>query len=117
MAGAYADWRGHVIVCGLRGVGLRIVEQLSLSGVPAVVIDDDPDPRLARILLAWGVPHVAGSSRTAETLTGAGLAGATAVVCVQHDDLYTLETALLTRQLREDVQVVVQFGNPAVGRA
>ena len=117
MAGAYADWRGHVIVCGLRGVGLRIVEQLSLAGVPAVVIDDDPDPRLARILLAWGVPHVAGSSRTAETLTSAGLAGATAVVCVQHDDLYTLETALLTRQLREDVRVVVQFGNPAVGRA
>ncbi len=117
MAGAYADWRGHVIVCGLRGVGLRIVEQLSLSGVPAVVIDDEPDPRLAQILLDWGVPHVAGSSRTAETLTGAGLAGATAVVCVHHDDLYTLETALLTRQLREDVRVVVQFGNPAVGRA
>ena len=117
MAGAYADWRGHVIVCGLRGVGLRIVEQLSLSGVPAVVIDDDPDARLARTLASWGVPHIAGSSRTAETLAEAGLAGATAVVCVHHDDLYTLETALLTRQLREDVRVVVQFGNPAVGRA
>ncbi len=117
MAEAYADWRGHVIVCGLRGVGLRIVEQLSLSGVPAVIIDDDPDARLARTLVSWGVPHIAGSSRTAETLAGAGLAGATAVVCVQHDDLCTLETALLTRQLREDVRVVVQFGNPAVGRA
>jgi Trk K+ transport system NAD-binding subunit len=113
----YADWRGHVIVCGLRGVGLRIVEELSLSGVPAVVVDDDPDVRLARILAGWGVPHIRASSRTAETLTGAGLAGATAVVCVQHDDLYTLETALLTRQLREDVRVVVQLGNPAVGRA
>ncbi len=117
MAGAYADWRGHVIVCGLRGVGLRIVEQLNLSGVPAVVLDDDPDPRLARVLASWGVPHIAGSSRTAETLAGAGLAGATAVVCVHHDDLYTLETALLIRQLRADVRVVVQFGNPAVGRA
>jgi hypothetical protein len=81
MAGAYADWRGHVIVCGLRGVGLRIVEQLSLSWVPAVVIDDDPDARLARTLVSWGVPHIAGSSRTAETLAEAGLAGATAVVC------------------------------------
>ncbi len=117
MAGAYADWRGHVIVCGLRGVGLRIVEQLNLSGVPAVVLDDDPDPRLARVLASLGVPHIAGSSRTAETLAGAGLAGATAVVCVHHDDLYTLETALLIRQLRADVRVVVQFGNPAVGRA
>ena len=117
MAGAYGDWRGHVIVCGLRGVGLRIVEQLNLSGVPAVVIDDDPDVRLARILASWGVPHVSGSSRVAETLTGAGLDGAAAVVCAAEDDLYTLETALLTRQLREDVRVVAQLGNPAVGRA
>jgi len=117
VAGTYGDWRGHVIVCGLRGVGLRIVEQLSLSGVPAVVIDDDPDIRLARILVSWGVPHVSGSSRVAETLTGAGLAGAAAVVCAAEDDLYTLETALLTRQLREDVRVVAQLGNPAVGRA
>ena len=42
MEGAYSDWRGHVIVCGLPGVGLRIVEQLTLSGVPAVVVDDNP---------------------------------------------------------------------------
>lgn len=36
---------------------------------------------------------------------------------MQQDDLYTLETALLIRQLREAVRVVVQLGNPAVGRA
>jgi Trk K+ transport system NAD-binding subunit len=117
VAGEYGDWRGHVIVCGLRGVGLRIVEQLGLSGVPAVVIDDDPDVRLARILDSWSVPHIAASSRTAETLTHAGLAGAAAVVCAHQDDLDTLGTALLTRQLREDVRVVAQLGNPAVGRA
>jgi Trk K+ transport system NAD-binding subunit len=117
VAGQYADRRGHVIVCGLHGVGLRIVEQLSLSGVPAVVIDDDPDARLARILASWSVPHIAASSRTAETLTHAGLAGAMAVVCALEADLDTLGTALLTRQLREDVRVVVQLGNPAVGRA
>jgi len=106
-----------VIVCGLRGLGLRIVEELSLSGVPAVVVDDDPDVRLTRVLAGWGVPHIRASSRSQETLTGAGLAGATAVVCVQEDDLRTLETALLIRQLREDVRVVAQLGNPAVGRA
>lgn len=106
-----------MIVCGLGGVGLRIVEQLSLSGVAAVVVDDDPDVRLARILASWNVPHIAASSRTAETLTRAGLAGATAVICAHQDDVYTLGTALLTRRLREDVRVVVQLGNPAVGRA
>jgi Trk K+ transport system NAD-binding subunit len=113
----YAGWRGHVIVCGLHGVGLRIVELLRSSSVPTVVIDDDPDPRLARTLIGWGIPHIAGSPRSAETLAEAGLAGAEAVICAQEDDLPTLETALLTRELRADVRVVVQLSNPAVGRA
>ena len=117
MGGAYAGWRGHVIVCGLHGVGVRIVELLNSSGVPTVVIDDHPDLRLARNLIGWGIPHLAGSSRSAETLAEAGLAGAEAVICAQEDDLRTLETALLTRELRADVRVVVQLSNPAVGRA
>jgi Trk K+ transport system NAD-binding subunit len=106
-----------VIVCGLHGVGLRIVEELTLSGVPALVVDDNPDLRLIRSLIGWGVPHIAGSSRSAETLAEAGLPGAAAVICAMEDDLQTLETALLTRELRADVRIVVQLGNPAVGRA
>jgi Trk K+ transport system NAD-binding subunit len=117
VSSTYADWRGHVIVCGLHGVGLRIVELLNLSGVRAVVVDDNPDLRLARSLIGWGIPYLAGSSRAAETLADAGLAGAEAVICALEDDLRTLETALLTRELRADVRVVVQLGNPAVGRA
>jgi Trk K+ transport system NAD-binding subunit len=117
VTGRYADWQGHVIVCGLHSVGLRIVEQLNLSGVPAVVVDDHPDPTLARQLAGWGVPHIQASARTAAMLTEAGLAGATAVICVLENDLQTLETALLTRELRADVRVVVQLANPAVGRA
>jgi Trk K+ transport system NAD-binding subunit len=114
---SYSSWHGHVIVCGLQGVGLRIVEQLTLSGVPAVVVDDDPDPPLTRIISDWGVPLVVGPTRAEETLMSAGLAGAIAVICAQDDDLRTLETALLTRRLRGDVRVVAQLTNPAVGRA
>lgn len=117
MGATYADRKGHVIVCGLRGVGLRIVEQLTLSGVPAVVVDDDPDPPLARLIGSWDVPLISASTRAAETMTSAGLPGAIAVICAQHDDLRTLETALLTRRLRTDVRVVAQITNPAVGRA
>jgi Trk K+ transport system NAD-binding subunit len=110
-------WKGHVIVCGLPSVGLRIVEQLALSGVPAVVVDDDPPPALARMAAAWGVPVVTGPTRAGETLMSAGLAGAAAVICAQDDDLAALETALLARRLRADVRVVAQLANPAVGRA
>jgi Trk K+ transport system NAD-binding subunit len=105
-----------VIVCGLRGVGLRIVEQLHASGTPVVIVDDDPDPLLARVAGTLGVPHLQLSARAAETLHQAGLAGAVAVACVQRDDLRTLETALLVRELSPHTRVVVNLDNPAVGR-
>lgn len=108
---------GHVVVCGLHGLGLRTVEQLHLAGIPVTVVDDEPDPRLVRIVHGWGLPYLTGSSRLAETLVAAGIETARAVVCVESDDLHTLETALRARELRPDVPVVVQLANPAVGRA
>jgi Trk K+ transport system NAD-binding subunit len=117
MSGDVEGWTDHVIVCGLNRVGVRTAEQLRLAGVRVVVVDDQPDPRYARIIRGWGLPHIVGSSVLADTLSGAGLAGAAAVVCVQSDDLHTLETALLARELRADARVVVQLRNPAVGRA
>jgi Trk K+ transport system NAD-binding subunit len=117
LVGEEADWHGHVIVCGLDGVGLRIVEQLALSGVPAVVVDDNPAPTLAQMIATWGVPLVTGPTRAEETLTAAGLSGAVAVICAQDGDLAALETALLARRLRAEVRVIAQLTNPAVGRA
>jgi len=108
---------GHVIVCGLHGVGVRIVELLHRAGVTAVVVDDQPDTRLVRLVQSWGVPHLAGDSRLADTLFAAGLASAAALICVEADDLHTLETALRAQELNPGLRVVVQLANPAVGRA
>jgi Trk K+ transport system NAD-binding subunit len=105
-----------VIVCGLRGVGLRIVEQLRASGTPVVIVDDDPDPLLTRAAATLGVPHLQLSPRATDTLLEAGLAGAVAVACVQRDDLRTLETALLVHELAPEKRVVLNLDNPAVGR-
>ena len=104
---------GHVIVCGLDGVGLRTVEQLHLAGVSVVVIDDQPDPRLSRIIARWDVAQIVGSARLADTLMRAGLPGATAVVCVENDELNSLETALLVNELSPGTRLV----NAAVGHA
>ncbi len=117
VGGVRVGRKGHVIVCGLPGLGLRIVEQLALSGVPAVVVDDNPAPALARMLDAWEVTLITGPARAEETLRSAGLSEAIAVICAQDDDLSALATALLTRRLRAEVRVVVQLTNPAVGRA
>ncbi len=113
------DWRegGHVIVCGLEGVGLRIVEQFHLSGTPVVVVDDAADTRYSRVLESWGVPHIRGNAHIGEGLLDAKLDKALAVVCVEADEIHTLESALRIRELRPDVRLVVQLANPSVAKA
>ena len=108
---------GHVIVCGLHGVGLRTVEQLHQSQVPVVVVDDAPDPRLAQIVEGWGLTLIRRSARIGDGLAGAGLEQAQAVICVESDELATLEIAMRVREARPDVRLVVLMANPSVGRA
>gem|GEM_PF-6763282 len=65
-----------MIVCGLNDVGLRTVEQLHLAGAQVVVLDDDPDDRLARVVRGWGIPHLSRSAHLSDPLFEAGIAGA-----------------------------------------
>ena len=108
---------GPVIVCGLGGLGLRVVEVLHGSSAPLLVIDDEPDPKALPILERWGVDCVRGNPRLPEVLLHAGLAEARAVVSVQADDLRNLETALVVHSVRPDVRIIVQMANLAVGQA
>jgi Trk K+ transport system NAD-binding subunit len=114
---ACRDWAGHVIVCGLNDVALRTVEQLHLAGARTVVLSDEPDERLTRIVRGWGIPHLPRGGHLSEPLFEAGIAGAAAVVCAESTALRTLETVLQIRDLRPDVRVVADLDNPSVGHA
>ena len=105
-----------MIVCGLRGVGVRIVEQLCAAGTRVVVVDDDPDSALAGLGAQLGIPQLRPGAHVEDTLWQAGLAGAAAVACVERDDLKALGTALLVRELNPATKVVVNLDNSAVGR-
>jgi Trk K+ transport system NAD-binding subunit len=111
------EMRDHVIVCGLQGVGLRIVEQLHLSGTPVLVVDDSADSRFAHLLEDWGVPHLRRSAYMGEALLEAGIEHALAVVCAEVKEIHALETALRIREIRPDVRIVTQLANPSVARA
>ena len=112
------DWLGHaIVVCGLNDVALRTVEQLHLAGARVAVLSDEPDERLIRIVLGWGIPHLPRGGHLSEPLFDAGIAGASAVVCAENTDLRTLETVLQIRDLRPDVHVVADLDNPSVAHA
>jgi Trk K+ transport system NAD-binding subunit len=113
----YEDWSGHVIVCGLEGVGLRTVEQLRVADVGVVVLDDDPGGRMAGLVEGWGAAWMSSEGDPGARLRAAGLAGARAVVCTHASDLRNVETSLLVRDMREEVAVVVHLDNPTVGHA
>jgi Trk K+ transport system NAD-binding subunit/multidrug transporter EmrE-like cation transporter len=116
-ANAPSDWSGHVIVCGLEGIGLRTVEQLRSTGIAVVVVDDDPAAGHAATVEEWGCPHIPAGGSLESQLRRAGLSGARAVVCTSDSDLRNVETALVARDLRADIDVVAHLDNPTVGRA
>jgi Trk K+ transport system NAD-binding subunit len=116
-SGRCRDWAGHVIVCGLNDVALRTVEQLHLAGARTVVLSDEPDERLIRIVRGWEIPHLPRGGHLSEPLFDAGITGALAVVCAESTDLRTLETVLQIRDLRPDVRVVADLDNPSVAHA
>lgn len=109
--------RGHILVCGLNDVALRIVEQLHAAHQRVVVIDDLPDERLARIVAGLGVQLLNLSPQRSAVLERAGISGAAALLCVEADELRNLDIALLAHRLRPDLRIVVQLTNQQVGRA
>ena len=107
----------HVIVCGLDGIGLRVVEQLIRSGERVSVLAEYATaPQLASAA-GWGATPVASRGDPATTLRAAGIAAARAVICVVDDEFANLELTLLARDLSPQVRIVAQLGNQAIRRA
>ncbi|WP_448629862.1 NAD-binding protein [Cellulomonas soli] len=108
---------GHVIVHGLEGLGLRVVEHLVALGLEVVAVDDGARPGAVQAATALGADVVPHHDGAAAALSAAGLRDCRAVVCLSATDLGALETALLARRLRPELTVVAQIRNPAVARA
>jgi len=85
--------RGHTIVCGDDALALRIVEELNSAGTSVVVLS------------------------SAAELADAGVAAATAVICVADDDATNLEIALLAREANPTVRVVARLANSVLREA
>jgi Trk K+ transport system NAD-binding subunit len=97
-----------VIICGLGGLGLRIVEQLHHRDVPVVVVDDDRGHgRGAHVLESWGVPLVEADPTVPGSLDSAGLDTARAVVCVMAGDQGELRNLHVALQFRDVLPYVV----------
>lgn len=109
------DIRNHVVVCGWTGRTDTLIEELDLFDVPYLVIETDRD--LATELHEADVPVIHGDPETPETLEGARVGAARAVVC-DLDDETNAAVALEAREVAEDrdVQVITFAEDPALER-
>jgi len=100
---------GHVVVCGLGTVGLRMVEQLRAAGVPVVGIDTDPDASVAAVARRLGIPVLRGDASDEHTLRAARAHRARSVVAATDDDVANVEVGLAVWAMDQDLRIVLRL--------
>jgi Trk K+ transport system NAD-binding subunit len=105
---------GHVIVCGLDGLGLRTVEDLRRLDEAVVVVVREAE-RFAGRARALGAGMVHGDFRDEDVLRLAGAERARAVVLVEDDDVGNIHAALTAQEINPAVRVVLRVFNQPLG--
>jgi Trk K+ transport system NAD-binding subunit len=97
------DVAGHVIICAHDPIALGLVRRLGLAGVPAYLIE--PDPNKALQMHDEGVPVIAGDVDSVETYENARLEHARLVFANSSDTVNT-NIVLTVRERSPSVPVV-----------
>lgn len=101
--------KNHIVVVGAGHVGYRIVKDLLGLKEEVVVIDSNLDSPLVLELLDLGVTTLQGSAQLRRTLEQAGIARAKAIIVATGSDLTNLDVAIIAREIRADIRVVLRL--------
>jgi voltage-gated potassium channel Kch len=99
---------GHQVICGLGGVGCRIVDQLKETHTKVVAIESNPNGRFIAAARAQRIPVLIGDASVPETLRVANLQQASALLAVTSDDTVNLEIAITAKSLAPKLPVLVR---------
>jgi len=104
--------RHHYIVCGLSGIGIKIVQQLNASGNEVVVIETDTHNKYVSTARGMGIPVILADASFRTTLQTSNIDTANAVLAVTNNDAINLEIALKAKGLAPKIPVVVNYADP-----
>lgn len=104
--------RHHYIVCGLSGVGSKIVQQLHTSGYEIVVIETDSNNKHINSVRGLGIPVIQGDASFRTILKTSNIDHAAAVLAVTNNDATNLEIALKAKGLVPKIPVIVHYADP-----
>lgn len=104
--------RNHYIVCGLGGIGMRIVQQLIEQGYDVVAVERDPNNRFLHSARSLRVPVIIEEANLSTTLKSANVAKAAALLTVTSSDMINVEIALCAKAVNPKLSVVVRNHDP-----
>lgn len=105
--------KGHYIICGLGGVGIKVAQQLVQQGHAVAVIERNPNNRFLSTARSQHIPIIVADASLPLTLNAANLAQASALVAATEDDMSNLEIALTAKEQAPQLSVVVRSNNPS----
>jgi voltage-gated potassium channel len=103
--------KDHYIVCGAGRVGRQVIKEMQRRGVDFVVIESDEGK--GHKLLEHGLLVLIGDATDEETLRGAGLTKARAVVCTLPTDADNVYTTITARGLNPLLYIVARASEEA----
>lgn len=103
--------RGHIVVCGLGNVGLRVSEELVRLNERVVVVEPKADNPFIATCRRQGCAVVIGDATLPEAMRQARVSTARAVIAATSSDLVNLEIALLVSEIHPKQRVVVRVGD------
>jgi Trk K+ transport system NAD-binding subunit len=91
--------RNHIVVVGLSGLGMRVVQDLTAAGHDVAVIERDEENRFLSAVRDLDVPVIFGDATLRQTLQSARVDRARAVAVLTRDDMINIETGIVLTEM------------------
>ena len=108
--------KGHIVLCGLDGLGLRTLVDLRRLGEEVTVVADDATGAFIERAQALGALFLQGNYRDEAVLKAACVADARALVVTAADDVGNIHAALAAQELNPNIRIVLRIFNQDFGR-
>ncbi|MBV6627623.1 MAG: NAD-binding protein [Rivularia sp. (in: Bacteria)] len=108
--------RNHYIVCGLGGLGIKIVQQLYNNGQEVVVVEPNSNSKYINTARSLGIPTIHADASFPETLKACNVNNAASLIAVTGNDATNVEIALKAKGLSPKITVVVNYADPDFAR-
>jgi Trk K+ transport system NAD-binding subunit len=104
-----ATLTGHVILCGLGKLGIRVLQELLQLGEQVIVLEKDPQCPNIAFAQSNGVSVTIGTGREAGIFEDLNVARAKSIIIATNDDLANLEMSLDVKRLSPGIRVVLRL--------